>query len=131
MNSRFSVLNNIDVTRAVMRELNTSQVTLIRNVTINDYNISHGRVTWVNIETAESLLIKLKCSAVFVFEPAILEKHLYMAMRQAKVLVQQKILINASYCTSQPCIFAAGASSKYISRYVLHLATLHLCYWGL
>lgn len=103
----------------MIQQLNENKVTLVRHVRVFDYGTSTDHVTrvaWVRFESEDSMLFTLKCSAVFVFQPVGLEEHLYYALNVAKILVQQKILINSHYQTNEPAVYAAGTGTRYVNR---------------
>ncbi|KAL1465585.1 hypothetical protein WDU94_005140 [Cyamophila willieti] len=120
-NTRYSNLNNPHVSRAMIQILNENKIRYVHNVQLYDHsmsssNTSQGRVTWVMFESTDSMLFTLHCSAVFLFEPTALEVLHYESLYEAKVLVQNKIIINEHNQTSEPDIYAAGLCTKYRSR---------------
>lgn len=118
LHSNYLLFNNVEVEDAVLSYVEENGINVLSEFELLDWNVDEKKnlVTSIRFESRHKLL-ELDCLCFFMYAVRSVSQRTIMAIGNAGLVFDGKLVINNQCQTNDPSIYAAGSFTKYSRRY--------------
>ncbi|KAK9873376.1 hypothetical protein WA026_022182 [Henosepilachna vigintioctopunctata] len=111
------VFTDPEIAEAVNRIIENLGVRVLRGYVLNDWKLEeNNKVSKIEL-VSNTKPIHLGCKFMFMYADKSISNKTYAAIQKAGLVFDGRLVIDARFCTNDPCIFAAGSLTKYSRKY--------------
>ncbi|EDV28663.1 uncharacterized protein TRIADDRAFT_19305 [Trichoplax adhaerens] len=116
--SPINCFNNSIVEEVVLKGLKEAGITVHHDLILARWEIDESNETVVGASfTSDNKPVQISCSAFICFSKLGIDYSIFKAINDSCLVYDGRLVIDSSYRTNDPCIWAAGPMTKFARRY--------------